>query len=144
MNDFYLTMTYNVSTVITSGYWNPLHSGHISYLKEASLLAMRLIVIINNDKQVAYKKSIPFQTQSERCLIVSHLDMVDDVFLSIDEGGNVAKSIEAIVKQCRNQSDDINVPQILFANGGDAQYPNMQEQAVCKEYDVKIHQFLVV
>ena len=41
--------------VIASGYFNPLHKGHIEYLKRSKELGNSLIVIVNNDVQVGLK-----------------------------------------------------------------------------------------
>lgn len=67
-----------------SGYFNPIHSGHIEYLECAKKLGNKPIVIINSDFQQELKGSKKFQTEKERMLIVSSLRCVDEVFLSID------------------------------------------------------------
>ena len=38
--------------VVISGYFNPIHTGHLDYIKAASKLGDRLVVIVNNDEQV--------------------------------------------------------------------------------------------
>lgn len=52
--------------VVISGYFNPIHSGHIDYIQSAKKLGDKLIVIVNNDKQVSLKGSVPFQDEEER------------------------------------------------------------------------------
>ena len=37
--------------VIVSGYFNPLHGGHIDMIEAAAAMGDKLIVIVNNDKQ---------------------------------------------------------------------------------------------
>ena len=37
--------------IIVSGYFNPLHKGHIEYFHNAKQYAEYLIVIVNNDYQ---------------------------------------------------------------------------------------------
>ena len=70
--------------VIVSGYFNPLHKGHIEYFHFAKQHGDRLLVIINNDKQRILKGSKAFMNDEERKLIINELKMVDDVLLSID------------------------------------------------------------
>ena len=62
---------------IVSGYFNPLHVGHLDYLQAARELADKLIVIVNSDYQVTLKGSTPFMTQSDRLKIVKALECVD-------------------------------------------------------------------
>jgi len=66
--------------VVTSGYFDPLHVGHIECLEKAKQLGDKLIVIVNNDHQATLKKGKPFMSEKDRCLIVSKLNMVDEVF----------------------------------------------------------------
>ena len=63
--------------VIASGYFNPLHRGHVSYLEEAKKLGDKLFVIVNNDIQVKLKGSKEFLDANERELIVKALRVVD-------------------------------------------------------------------
>ena len=71
--------------VVTSGYFNPLHIGHINLIREAKKLGEFLVVIVNNDEQVKIKGSDPFMPESERMEIIKALKHVDEVFLSIDK-----------------------------------------------------------
>ena len=52
--------------VITSGFFNPIHIGHINLIKEAKKLGDYLVVIINNDSQVKMKGSDEFMPERER------------------------------------------------------------------------------
>ena len=70
--------------IIVSGYFNPLHKGHIEYINTAKNLAEVLFVIVNNDHQRALKGSKEFQKETERLFIVSNLKAVDYALLSID------------------------------------------------------------
>ena len=69
--------------VIVSGYFNPLHRGHIEYFHKAKQQGVFLVVIINNDVQRSLKKSKEFMDDKERALIVNELEVVDEVFISI-------------------------------------------------------------
>ncbi len=112
-------------TVCTSGYFNPLHMGHVRLLEEARKLGDRLVVIVNNDKQVALKGSKPFMNELERCEIVRALGCVDEVVLSLDEDRSVCKTL-AMVK-----------PDI-FAKGGDSTPDNVPEQSLCDSMGTQI------
>ena len=69
--------------MIVSGYFNPIHKGHIEYFNNAKELADELFVIVNNDHQRALKESKEFQQESERVFIVSNIKSVDHCELSI-------------------------------------------------------------
>ena len=80
--------------VIVSGYFNPIHKGHIEYLINAKSLSDELFVIVNNDHQRALKGSEEFQQEAERVFIVSNIKSVDHCILSIDQDRSGCKSIE--------------------------------------------------
>ena len=82
--------------IIVSGYFNPLHKGHIEYFKNAKSLGDKLIVIVNNDDQRKLKDSKEFMLEDERVLIVNELEITDQVFLSIDQDRTVSQTIEKI------------------------------------------------
>ena len=68
--------------VVISGYFNPIHSGHLDYIQEAKKLGDFLVVIVNNDDQVKIKGSIPFMDEEERARIVSSIKGVDYTYIS--------------------------------------------------------------
>jgi len=124
--------------VITSGYFNPIHVGHVNLFKEARDLGDFLIVIVNNDAQVKLKGSTEFMFQEERVEIIKAIKSVDEVFLSIDdyaEGKHVpiSKSLEAI---------SLKYPgvELFFAKGGDRNSGNIPESEtkVCEKFNIKI------
>jgi len=112
-------------TVATSGYFDPIHVGHIEYLEMAAKLGDKLVVIVNNDNQAKLKKGAPFMSAADRLKIVSSLSCVDEVFLSIDEDPTVCKSL------CAVKPD-------IFAKGGDRFVDEIPEAAVCKEINAEI------
>lgn len=112
-------------TVVASGYFDPIHVGHIEYLEMAAKLGDKLIVIVNNDNQAALKKGTPFMTEGDRLKIVSSLKCVDEVFLSIDEDPTVCRSLQAV-------NPDI------FAKGGDRFVDEIPEASTCKEIGAEI------
>ena len=118
--------------IIVSGYFNPLHKGHIEYFSMARSLADELIVIVNNDKQRLLKASKEFMLEDERCLIVSNLKVVDKVYLSIDLDKTVVKTIEMIYTEI---SDSYN---LMIGNGGDQNNLSIPEAGICKKLNIKM------
>ena len=118
-------MNKKIITVAVSGYFDPLHVGHLEYLKLAKNLGDKLIVIINNNLQAEIKKGSSFMDEKDRMEIVAALRYVDEVFLSIDKDVSVCKSLEAIKPD-------------IFANGGDRSLKEIPETAVMKKYNIKM------
>ncbi len=111
--------------VAVSGYFNPVHIGHVRLFEEAKKLGTKLIVIVNSDKQVELKGSFPFMTEKERAEIIASLAPVDNVIVAIDEDKSVCKTLELIKPH-------------IFANGGDRTKSNIPEVAVCKKINCKM------
>ena len=116
--------------IIVSGYFNPLHIGHIEYFANAKKLADKLFVIVNNDIQRKLKGSKEFMLEDERKKIIEELKVVDHVILSIDKDRTVIKTIEKINSQ---YSEDYN---LFFANGGDQNSKSIPETKKCKELGI--------
>ena len=114
-----------MKTVAISGYFDPIHVGHLEYIKEARKLGDKLIVIVNNNHQCILKKGKPFMDENDRVLITSSLKDVDDVFLSVDKDKTVCKSLEQIKPD-------------IFANGGDRKNYEIPESTICKKYNIQI------
>jgi cytidyltransferase-like protein len=115
-----------IKTVCVSGYFNPIHSGHISLFKKAKKLGDYLIVIINNDSQVKIKGTVPFMEAKERAEIIKNLRMVNKVIISIDKDKTVCKTL-------------IKINPDIFANGGDRKNPkDIPEQEVCDKLGIKM------
>ncbi len=117
--------------IIASGYYNPIHIGHINLLREAKKFGDILVVIVNNDEQVKVKGSAPFMSEKERIEIVKAVRYVDEVSLSIDKDGSVCESLKAIAKNYAGY-------ELFFANGGDRHQGNIPETKICKEFNIKI------
>ena len=116
-------------TVICSGYFDPIHEGHIEYLEKAAELGDKLIVIVNNDYQGRLKKGGCRISSAGRMKVVSALRVVDSVYLSIDNDKSVCESIRDIVKEGG---------EYIFAKGGDRKTGEIPESEVCRELGVKI------
>jgi len=115
--------------VIASGYFNPLHKGHIEYLKRSKELGDALMVIINNDMQVELKGSKVFQDELERKDIIDELKCVNYSLISIDEDRSVKRSIEFIHKFIR-------ADEYLFTNGGDQFGNTILEKGICNQLGI--------
>lgn len=118
--------------IIVSGYFNPIHKGHIEYFNNAKALGDALIVIVNSDHQRALKGSKEFQKEAERVFIVSNIKSVDQVFLSIDEDRTVCETIRFIHQQLAKDYE------LAFANGGDQNNNSIPEVPVCQELGIEL------
>ncbi|MFL2666647.1 MAG: adenylyltransferase/cytidyltransferase family protein [Flavobacteriaceae bacterium] len=111
--------------VAVSGYFDPIHIGHLEYLKLAKELGDKLVVIVNNNDQCVLKKGKPFMDELDRVEIVKSLKIVDEVFLSIDKDKTVCASLEEIKPD-------------IFANGGDRSTGEIPESSICKKYNIEM------
>jgi len=109
--------------VAVSGYFDPLHVGHIDLFNGAKRLGDELIVIVNNDKQTAMKKGKPFMRAAERVRIIKELRMVDKVVQAIDKDKTVTRTLKLLKPD-------------VFANGGDRHQGNIPEYHVCKKLKI--------
>ena len=121
-----------LKATIVSGYFNPLHKGHIEYFHLAKAQGNQLFVIVNNDYQRVLKGSKEFMLEEERSLIVNELELVDKVFLSIDQDRTVCATLKKIYK---NYSETF---ELFFANGGDQNSSSSPETPVCKKIGIGI------
>jgi glycerol-3-phosphate cytidylyltransferase/D-beta-D-heptose 7-phosphate kinase/D-beta-D-heptose 1-phosphate adenosyltransferase len=121
-----------MKVVIVSGYFNPLHGGHIDMIEEAAKMGDKLIVIVNNDKQQLLKKGKIILDEKNRLRLMRALKGVDQVVLSIDEEPPVINTLEMIAKQ--HPGDEL-----LFANGGDRDSNQVvPETEVCEKYGIEM------
>jgi cytidyltransferase-like protein len=118
--------------VIVSGYFNPLHKGHIEYFNKSKEYGDKLYVIVNNDKQRVLKGSKEFQAEDERIFIIQNLKMVDRVFLSIDTDRTVCQTI-GMIHSLEDSSDEL-----FFANGGDQVNDTIPERQICDWLGIKL------
>lgn len=114
----------NKKVVAVSGYFAPLHRGHINYFKEAKKLGDYLIVIVNNDYQLAYAKKRHYPIE-DRIAVIQELKCVDDVVISVDRDKSVCQTLEAIKPD-------------IFANGGDRTSENIPETEICEKIGIKM------
>ena len=115
----------NKIRVAVSGYFDPIHVGHLEYLRMAKELGDSLVVIVNNNYQCKLKKGKHFMDENDRAEIVKALRFVDEVFLSIDNDRTVCKSLEEIMPD-------------IFANGGDRATSEVPETTICKKFNIRM------
>jgi D-beta-D-heptose 7-phosphate kinase/D-beta-D-heptose 1-phosphate adenosyltransferase len=119
--------------VAVSGYFNPLHVGHLEMIQKARRLGDKLVAIVNNDKQVVLKGRVPFMPEEDRLQIIKALRDVDQVILATDDyrfpNGEVP-----IIKTLAKVKPDI------FAKGGDRMMSsgNIPELEICQKLGIKI------
>ena len=121
-----------MKAIIVSGYFNPLHKGHLEYLNQAKAIADKLIVIVNNDYQRELKGSKAFQDEEERVIIISNLKAVDEVVLSIDQDRTVCETIRHISEKLGKEYE------LAFANGGDQSNESSPEAPICNELGINL------
>lgn len=119
--------------VIVSGFFNPIHGGHISHMKEAKKLGDKLWVIVDNDRQQMLKRGKIILDEKERMTIVGELKCVDRVILAIDKDISVAESMKKIAEE----NPDC---EIIQAKGGDRNFDNLPlaEQEVSRKYNIRV------
>ena len=118
--------------IIVSGYFNPIHKGHLEYFNNAKDLADELFVIVNSDLQRALKESKEFQKEDERLFIVQNIKAVDKAIISLDKDRTVCASIRSIFEIYGGQY------QLGFANGGDQDNNSIPEAPICKELGIHL------
>ena len=112
-----------MKTVAISGYFDPLHVGHLEYIELASKLGDHLTVIVNSDYQCKLKKGKSFMPEDDRVRIIQALKPVDSAFLSIDLDSSVCESLSIIKPN-------------ICANGGDRKLGEIPETRVMEKYNI--------
>lgn len=118
--------------IIVSGYFNPLHGGHLDMIEAASEMGDRLVVIVNNDKQQLLKKGKVILDENNRIRLISALKHVDDAVLAVDEEPPVIETLKVIAEMHPQH-------ELVFANGGDRDSTKViPETGVCEELGIKM------
>ena len=113
--------------VCVSGYFDPLHIGHIEYFKLSKKIGSKLMVIVNNDEQSVLKKGKSFMPCDERIQIIRELKCVDFVVKSIDKDRTVCNTLKNLVPKPN-----------YFCNGGDQNNNTIPETQICKDRNIEL------
>jgi len=111
--------------VVVTGGFDPIHSGHIEYIREAAKLGDVLIVGVNSDAWLTRKKGKPFMNWEERSTVVSALKWVNNVLRFDDSDDSACSLLEDLKRSWIGKGDEI-----IFANGGDRNSTNNRESKV--------------
>ena len=118
--------------IIVSGFFNPLHGGHLDMIEAGAHMGDYLIVIVNNDAQQVLKKGKVILTAKNRARLIGALRDVDEVLIAVDDDPTVIKSLEVVAQK---YPDD----ELVFANGGDRDSEKaIPEGDVCRQYDIEM------
>ena len=120
--------------VIISAYFDPIHPGHLEYIKLAKHFVGvdgKLLAIVNNDEQAVLKKGRTFMTCDDRIAIIKELRNVDEVAKSIDIDRTVCETLKLIHSK---YPDD----ELWFVNGGDQFNDKIPEKPVCIELGIQL------
>jgi cytidyltransferase-like protein len=127
--DFFSILNYyNMEKIVcVSGYFHPIHIGHVEYFKKSKEIGTKLMVIVNNDHQATLKKGRPFMPCKERMELIKELRCVDIVVESIDSDRTVCKTLSTVEPK----------PD-FFCNGGDQNNNTIPEGPVCQSRDIEL------
>jgi cytidyltransferase-like protein len=114
-----------MSIACVSGYFDPIHIGHIEYFKLSKKSADKLMVIVNNDEQAKLKKGKHFMPVDERIEIIKELKCVDYVVKSVDLDRTVRKTLETVEPR-----------PTYFCNGGDQNNHSIPEAEICEKLGI--------
>jgi len=118
--------------VIVSGYFNPLHKGHLDLFEKAKEHGDLLCVIVNNDHQRELKGSKFFQDENERIRIIRALKDVDMAWISVDEDRTQNKTLKVLAGKF------YDTLKLAFANGGDQNNDTIPESEICKQFGIEL------
>ena len=118
--------------IIVSGYFNPIHKGHLELFNKAREMGDYLCVIVNSDYQRELKGSKEFMNEDERMYIVKHLKQVNRAIISIDKDRTQCETLRYLHKKFSGTFD------LAFANGGDQNNNTIPERGVCEELKIEL------
>ena len=122
----------NKKAVIVSGYFNPLHKGHLELFRKAKENADKLWVIVNSDLQRELKGSKEFMDELERLEIIQSIRYVDYALISMDRDKTQCKTLETFSEMFGEQYH------LIFANGGDQNNDTIPEREVCERVGIEL------
>lgn len=113
--------------IIVSGYFNPIHKGHLELFEKAKTKGDELWVIVNSDLQRKLKGSKAFMEEDERLLIINAVKHVEKALISIDKDKTQCATLAYLADSY------IKDYELYFANGGDQNNESIPEANVCKD-----------
>jgi D-beta-D-heptose 7-phosphate kinase/D-beta-D-heptose 1-phosphate adenosyltransferase len=113
--------------VVVSGGFDPIHSGHLALLRDASAMGDKLIVGVNSDAWLTRKKGKPFMDIRERKAILGSIRWVDEVWEFDDSDGTACDLLYRVREHHSQILPVLSNFQIWFANGGDRNESNNAE-----------------
>ncbi len=119
-----------IKVIIVSGYFNPLHKGHLELFEKARDKGDQLWVIINSDLQRELKATKSFMDEDERRIIVKAIGIVDKALISFDKDKTQCKTLSFLAKEYGSDYD------LFFANGGDQSNESIPEATICKKLGI--------
>ena len=122
--------------IIVSGYFNPLHKGHLELFEKAKAYGDQLWVIVNSDLQRGLKGSKAFMDEDERLIIAKAIGIVDKALVSIDKDKTQCETLRFLAEEYSFEND------LFFANGGDQNNDSIPEAPICKEVGIGLIQGL--
>lgn len=123
---------YKKKAIIVSGYFNPLHRGHLELLQKCSQIGDEVWVIVNSDLQRELKGSKPFMDQEERLEIISAIKYVSRASISVDQDKTQCETLKVIASYFGKAF------KLYFANGGDQTNESIPEYQTCIDNDIQL------
>ena len=121
----------NKTAAIVSGYFSPIHTGHLDMIEGAAEISDEVIVIVNNNAQQIMKKGKLIIDEVDRLRIVQALRLVDHAIIAVDEDRTVSASLAKLAGEFSDRT-------LIFANGGDRKPEFVPEAAVCEQHGIEL------
>ena len=120
-----------ITAVVVSGYFSPIHVGHLDMIEGAAALGDEVIVIVNNNLQQEIKKGKVIIDEADRLRIVNALQLVDHAIVAVDEDRTVSASLAHLAATHAGK-------RLIFANGGDRVPEFVPEAEVCEAHNIEL------